>query len=155
MWSRLQLQPWMSHPMLRQQPGIPLQHLSARLSVSTKPRAVTKGAGDTTFATSVRPPSRQSVTSKAAALSKPGSAFVKASQPAQKWAAPPALAAPRQQATPAVPELPPGRRQRAYSRRQLLLLRVRGTTCCRGRLRGLDRLHATPARSVAPFSSFL
>ncbi|KAH8027406.1 hypothetical protein HPB51_005244 [Rhipicephalus microplus] len=29
-----------------------------------------------------------------------------------------------------------GRRQRAYSRRQRLLLRVRGTTCCRGRLRG-------------------
>lgn len=86
--------------------SVPLQRLSARLSVSTKPRAVTKGAGDTTFATSVRPPSRQSVTSKAAALSKPGSAFVKASQPAQKWAAPSALAAPRQQATPAVPELP-------------------------------------------------
>ncbi|KAH8026997.1 hypothetical protein HPB51_001312 [Rhipicephalus microplus] len=52
-------------------------------------------------------------------------------------------------------ELITGRRQRAYSRRQLLLLRVRGTTCCRGRLRGLDRRHSTSARLVAPVSSFL
>ncbi|KAL1472648.1 hypothetical protein MTO96_039195 [Rhipicephalus appendiculatus] len=105
---------------------VPLQRPAARLSVATKSRAVrpssaTRGAADTTFATSVRPPSRQSVASKAAELPKAGSAAA-ASQPARKGVAPSALAAPRQppvQATPAVPEprralVPPCRSQHCF-----------------------------------------
>nr|XP_037270885.1 protein app1-like [Rhipicephalus microplus] len=123
--------------------SVPLQRPSARLSVSTKPRAVTKGAGDTTFATSVRPPSRQSVTSKAAALSKPGSAFVKASQPAQNWAAPSALAAPRQQATPAVPELP----------RRSVVPRAGASTASRRSLQPVKGTVGTTARAPARLST--